>query len=101
MARTRTTKKLAQRIDLNYFKRPTPFKRAKLLLSFIVPLVAAGWIGWRGFAHDSRVYSSGRMSEAHAVLDMACGTLRNVYGDLLLLMCRAVVTGEAGAVRSF
>ena len=50
MARTRTTKKLAQRIDLNYFKRPTPFKRAKLLLSFIVPLVAVGWIGWRGFA---------------------------------------------------
>ena len=29
MARTRTTKNLAQRIDLNYFKRPTPFKRAK------------------------------------------------------------------------
>jgi len=31
VARTRTTKKLAQRIDLNYFKRPTPLKRAKIL----------------------------------------------------------------------
>ena len=72
MARTRTTKKLAQRIDLNYFKRPTPFKRTRLLLSFIAPLLAIGWIGCRGFAHDSRVYSSGRMSEAHAVLEQKC-----------------------------
>jgi len=27
--RTRTTKKLAQRIDLNYFKRPSAYKRTK------------------------------------------------------------------------
>ena len=72
MARTRTTKKLAQRIDLNYFKRPTPFKRAKLWLTLLVPLVALWWIGWRGLARDSRVYSSGRMSEAHAVLEQKC-----------------------------
>ena len=72
MARTRTTKKLAQRIDLNYFKRPTPFKRAKVLLSLLVPLLAVWWIGWRGLARDSRVYSSGRMSEAHAVLEQKC-----------------------------
>ena len=72
MARTRTTKKLAQRIDLNYFKRPTPFKRAKVWLSIVIPLLAVGWIAWRGIAHDSRVYSSGRMSEAHAVLEQKC-----------------------------
>ena len=72
MARTRTTKKLAQRIDLNYFKRPTPYKRAKLWLSVLVPLLALGWMAWRGIARDSRVYSSGRMSEAHAVLEKQC-----------------------------
>ena len=72
MARTRTTKKLAQRIDLNYFKRPTPFKRAKLLLSVGVPLAALGWLAWHGLARDSRVYSSGRMSRAHAVLERQC-----------------------------
>ena len=72
MARTRTTKKLAQRIDLNYFKRPTPFKRAKVWSSVLVPLLAVGWIGWRGFWGDSRVYSSGRMSAAHAVLEQKC-----------------------------
>jgi hypothetical protein len=74
VARTRTTKKLAQRVDLNYFKRPTPFKRAKLWLSVLVPLLAVGWIAWRGLTRDSRVYSSGRMSEAHAVLERQCAT---------------------------
>src|SRR5580704_16873854 len=72
MARLRTTKKLAQRIDLNYFKRATPFKSAKLWLSVLVPLLALGWIVWHGAARDSRVYSSGRMSEAHAVLEKQC-----------------------------
>ncbi len=72
MARTRTTKKLAQRIDLNYFKRPTPLKRAKFWLSVAAPALALIWIVWHGFARDSRVYSSGSMSEAHAVLDAEC-----------------------------
>jgi hypothetical protein len=72
VARTRTTKKLAQRVDLNYFKRPTAFKRAKLWLSVGIPLVAIGWIAWHGLSRDARVYSSGRMSEAHAVLERQC-----------------------------
>lgn len=72
MARTRTTKKLAQRIDLNYFKRATPLKRAKFWLSVGLPAVGLVWIAWHGLARDSRVYSSGRMSEAHAVLESQC-----------------------------
>src|SRR6202171_10735 len=72
MARTRTTKTVAQRIDLNYFKRPTPFKRARLLLVILAPLLAIGWIALRGLFRDSRVYSSGRMSEPHAVLEKQC-----------------------------
>ncbi|HUL35175.1 MAG TPA: hypothetical protein VL128_14920 [Candidatus Eisenbacteria bacterium] len=72
MARTRTTKSVAQRIDLNYFKRSTPFKRARLFLVIAVPLLALAWIAWGGFSRDSRVYSSGRMSEAHAVLEKQC-----------------------------
>jgi hypothetical protein len=74
MARTRTTKKLAQRIDLNYFKRPTQYKRAKFWLSLLLPVAAIVWIAWRGTAKDSRVYSSGRMSAAHAVLEKECAT---------------------------
>jgi len=63
---------VAQRIDLNYFKRPTPFKRARLILVILAPLLAIGWIAWRGFSRDSRVYSSGRMSGPHAVLEKQC-----------------------------
>jgi len=74
VARTRTTKKLAQRIDLNYFKRPTPLKRAKFWLSLLLPLLALVWIAERTLSKDSRVYSSGRMSEAHAVLEKECAT---------------------------
>jgi hypothetical protein len=72
VARTRTTKKLAQRIDLNYFKRATPLKRAKFWLSLLLPLLALVWIAWHGFSGDHRVYSSGRMSKAHAVLEKEC-----------------------------
>jgi len=72
MARTRTTKAVAQRIDLNYFKRPTPFKRAKLWLAIVAPAIALVWLGWHFFGHDDRVYSSGRLSAAHAVLEKQC-----------------------------
>ena len=72
MARTRTTKKLAQRVDLNYFKRPTPLKRAKFWLSLLLPLLAIGWICWHAMRRDDRVYSSGRMSEPHAIFEKNC-----------------------------
>ena len=72
MARTRTTKKLAQRIDLNYFKRPTRLKRARFWLSVLAPLLALIWIAERTILKDARVYSSGRLSEPHAVLETQC-----------------------------
>ena len=72
MARTRTTKKLAQRIDLNYFKRPTLLKHAKFWPSALLPLLAMIWICWRGFSGDHRVYSSGSLSQAHAILEKEC-----------------------------
>jgi len=72
VARTRTTKKLAQRIDLNYFKRPTPLKRAKFWLSVLLPLLALVWITERTILKDSRVYSRGRLSAPHAVLEKDC-----------------------------
>jgi hypothetical protein len=74
VARTRTTKKLAQRIDLNYFKRPTPLKRAKFWLSVLLPLLAAVWISSHAISKDSRAYSSGRMSAPHAILEKQCAS---------------------------
>jgi hypothetical protein len=73
LARTRTTKKLAQRIDLNYFKRATPLKRAKVWLSVLALVVALIWIGAHFIGRDSRVYSSGPLSNSHAVFETQCG----------------------------
>lgn len=72
MARARTTKKLAQRIDLNYFKRPTPLKRAKFWLSLLLLLLAFLWIAGKSLSRDSSVYSSGRLSRVHVVLEKEC-----------------------------
>ena len=68
----RTTKKRAQRIDLNYFKRPHPFRRWRFWLSVAVPLVALIWIAAHAVRGNQRVYSAGKMSAAHAVLAAKC-----------------------------
>ncbi len=72
MPRTRTTKKLAQRIDLDYFKRPSPLRHWRFLLSLAAPALAILWIAWYGVRSDRRVYSAGGLSTAHAVLTKQC-----------------------------
>jgi hypothetical protein len=69
----RTTKKLAQRINLNYFKRPHPLRRWRFLLALGLPAAAMLWLGWHGVARDNKVYSSGSLSSSHAVLATECG----------------------------
>ena len=59
MPRTRTTKKLAQRIDLEYFKRPSPLRHWRFLLSVALPAAALLWLAWYGVRADRRVYSAG------------------------------------------
>jgi hypothetical protein len=72
LPRTRTTKKLAQRIDLDYFKRRSPLRRWRFLLSVAAPALAILWIAWYGVRSDHRVYSAGSLSTAHAVLTKQC-----------------------------
>jgi hypothetical protein len=72
LPRTRTTKKLAQRIDLDYFKRSSPLRRWRFLLSVAAPALAIVWIAWYGVRSDRRVYSAGSLSTAHAVLTKQC-----------------------------
>ena len=72
MPRTRTTKKLAQRIDLEYFKRPSPLRHWRFLLSVALPALAIVWLGWHAVRGDRRVYSAGSLSSAHAVLTKQC-----------------------------
>jgi hypothetical protein len=72
LPRTRTTKKLAQRIDLDYFKRPSPLRHLLFLLSVAALALAVLWIAWYGIRKDRRVYSAGALSTAHAVLTKQC-----------------------------
>lgn len=72
MPRTRTTKKLAQRIDLDYFKRPSPLRHWRFLLAVAAPALAILSIAWYGVRSDRRVYSAGTLSSAHAVLTKQC-----------------------------
>jgi predicted CXXCH cytochrome family protein len=70
--RTRTAKKLAQRIDLSYFKRPHPLRRLRTLLSIAAPLVGLMWLGSMAAAGSRAPYSSGPVSTAHAFAEMRC-----------------------------
>lgn len=70
--RTRTTKALAQRIDLNYFKRPHPFRSWKLGLSIAVPAAALLWLAGMAAGGSRAPYSSGPVSSAHQVFGENC-----------------------------
>ena len=91
----RTTKKLAQRIDLQYFTRPHPLRRWRFLLSVACVALAVVWIGWYGARRSDKVYSSGRMAAAHAVLTANCaachvsrtGVFREHTTDQACLAC--------------
>jgi hypothetical protein len=72
--RVRTTKALAQRIDLNYFKRPIALRRWRYWLCLTLPLAGFVWLGWRLVARDFQPYSSGPLSAGHVLLTRDCTT---------------------------
>lgn len=72
LRRTRTTKTLAKRIDLQYFAQPHPFRRWRFWLSLTIPLIAIGWFITQRAQGGQKVYSSGPLSHAHAVFTQQC-----------------------------
>src|SRR5664279_1719246 len=72
LRRTRTTKKLAKRIDLQYFARPHPFRTWRLCLSVSIPLIALAWFITERAHGGRKVYSSGQLSHAHDVFTQQC-----------------------------
>jgi len=69
--RIRTTKNLAKRMDLQYFKQAHPLRSWRLWLSILVPVVAVVWFAAQR-ASSQKVYSSGPLAAAHAVLGKDC-----------------------------
>jgi hypothetical protein len=72
LRRTRTTKKLARRIDLQYFARPHPLRRLRFWLSVAVPVLALGWLLTQRAQGGQKAYSSGPLSPSHAVFTQQC-----------------------------
>lgn len=72
LRRTRTTKKLARRIDLQYFTRPHAFRRWRFWLSVAIPVLALGWLFTQRVQGNQKVYSSGPLSRSHAVFTQQC-----------------------------
>jgi len=70
--RTRTTKKLAQRINLNYFKMLGGIPRWRRVLSGIFAVAGVGWLGWYGLKGSPRPYNAGPLAHAHALFGRKC-----------------------------
>jgi hypothetical protein len=77
----RTTKTVAQRIDLQYFKRSHPLRRWRFVFSLLAPLLAAIWLAGYGLARNNQVYSSGRMARAHSVLGQKCSACHDSHAE--------------------
>ena len=75
LRRSRTTKKLAKRIDLQYFTRPHALRRWRFWLSVAVPVIALGWLVTQRAQGGQKVYSSGPLSASHAVFTQQCSSL--------------------------
>lgn len=72
LRRTRTTKTLAKRMDLQYFAKPHPFRRWRLWLCVGAPLIALVWIVSSQATSGEKAYSSGPLSASHAVFGKKC-----------------------------
>ena len=69
--RVRTTKALARRMDLQYFKQLHPLRRWRMWLSIAIPVVAVVWF-FSARATGQKVYSSGQLSAHHAFFGKKC-----------------------------
>jgi hypothetical protein len=70
--RTRTTKKLAQRIDLNYFKTLRGIPRWRRILSGVFLIAGLAWLGWYALASSPKPYNAGPLAHAHSLFGQKC-----------------------------
>jgi hypothetical protein len=71
--RTRTTKKLAQRIDLNYFKTLHGIPRWRRILSAVFAGAGLVWLSWHAIRGNPTPYNAGPVAHAHAMIGQKCG----------------------------
>jgi len=74
MARSRTTKTLAKRIQLDYFTRPHPLRAWKARASWAAVAVCALVTLWWLMPSRRLAWAGGELTAAHAVLAADCGS---------------------------
>src|SRR5579871_1429765 len=70
--RSRSTKTLAQRIDLNYFRRRYPIPRWRRNLSLALVATGVLWLGWSAMAGKQQAFNAGPLSHSHALFTRNC-----------------------------
>jgi hypothetical protein len=71
--RIRTTKKLAQRINLEYFKTLRGIPRWRRILSGVFVIAGVAWLGWHAVAGSPKPYNAGPLARPHTLLGEKCG----------------------------
>jgi hypothetical protein len=79
--RTRTTKKLAQRIDLNYFKRAYPIPRWKRILTIAASGAGVAWLAWAGLTGKQSAFNAGPLAQGHTILTNNCASCHVSAGN--------------------
>lgn len=74
MARVRSTKKLSQRIDREYFKRLYPIPRWRRILSIAFTAIGLAWIFTASIGNSGAVFNAGPLSKGHHILEGNCAT---------------------------
>lgn len=72
MARTRTQKTVSRRIDLTYFKRPSPLRTGKKALAFVAFALAIVFVTFFSIGGDGRLHNPGKLTRAHAAWENNC-----------------------------
>jgi hypothetical protein len=92
--RTRTTKKLAQRINLDYFKTLRGIPRWRRILSLVLTAAGLAWLGWQGLRGNPKPYNAGPIARAHSLIGQKCsachvsqGSFQRTATDQACLAC--------------
>jgi hypothetical protein len=92
--RTRTTKKLAQRINLDYFKTVRGIPRWRRILSVALTVAGVAWLGWQGLRGSPKPYNAGPIARAHTLIGQKCtvchvsqGSFQRTARDQACLAC--------------
>lgn len=99
---SRSTKKLAQRIDLNYFKRLYPIPRWRRILSYALVAIGLVWLGWGALAGKQAAFNAGPLAHSHTLFTRNCAlchAVKSAFGqkvtDQACLACHDGATHQA------